>query len=170
MLRIKGEVISASWVFTFAVGIWTAMEGVGSSPGAEGCMAGGCIGLKAPCTQHKDKDSCYETQFWSLQQHNSVHTVIILFISEYNSFSTDKPFIWCRQSNLFPFFPNLNHFELLFSKFDECFYMWNGLTASVKPDCWLACSSCFWRGIPAPGMYPAGQTKTHTQLPVIGGV
>lgn len=33
--------------------------------------------------------------------------------------------------------------------------MSNILTASVKPDCWLACSSCFWRGIPAPGMYPA---------------
>lgn len=25
------------------------MDGVGRSPGAEGCMAGGCIGLKAPC-------------------------------------------------------------------------------------------------------------------------
>lgn len=37
------------WEFTFAVGIWTAIDGVGSSPGAEGCMAGGCIGLKAPC-------------------------------------------------------------------------------------------------------------------------
>lgn len=23
----------------------------------------------------------------------------------------------------------------------------NGFTESVKPDCWLACSSCFWRGI-----------------------
>ncbi len=47
------------WGFTFAVGIWTAIDGVGSSPGAEGCMAGGCIGLKAPCenineTQNKN--------------------------------------------------------------------------------------------------------------------
>lgn len=61
------------------MGIGTAIDGVGSSPGAEGCMAGGCMGLKAP--------------------------------------------------------------------------------ASVKPDCWLACSSCFWRGIPAPGMYPGWEVK-----------
>ena len=34
--------------FTFAVGIWTAIDGVGSRPVAEGCMAEGCMGLKAP--------------------------------------------------------------------------------------------------------------------------
>lgn len=34
---------------TFAVGIWTAMEGVGSRPEAEGWIAGGGIGLNAPC-------------------------------------------------------------------------------------------------------------------------
>lgn len=48
---------SLLWRATFAVGIWTAMDGVGSSPGAEGCMAGGCMGLKAPCENiHKTKD------------------------------------------------------------------------------------------------------------------
>lgn len=25
------------------------MEGVGRSPGADGCMVGGCMGLRAPC-------------------------------------------------------------------------------------------------------------------------
>lgn len=42
--------------FTLAVGIWTAMDGVGSRPGAEGCMAGGCIGLKAPCEERRDEN------------------------------------------------------------------------------------------------------------------
>lgn len=49
------------WEFTFAVGICTAIEGVGSSPGAEGCMAGGCIGLKAPyerINQNKKTKNC----------------------------------------------------------------------------------------------------------------
>lgn len=53
------------WRFTFAVGIWTAIDGVGSRPGAEGCMAGGCMGLKAPCeniheTQNKKKEGINE--------------------------------------------------------------------------------------------------------------
>lgn len=43
------------WGLTFAVGIWTAIDGVGSSPGAEGCMVGGCIGLKAPFENVKMK-------------------------------------------------------------------------------------------------------------------
>ena len=34
-----------------------------------------------------------------------------------------------------------------------------GLTVSVKPDCWLACSNCFWRGIPAPGMNPENNNE-----------
>lgn len=97
--------------FTFAVGIWTAIDGVGRRPGAEGCMAEGCIGLKAPWenigkTQHKIFVITY------------VGNVIKLLL--------------CARK-----------------------YLNFVLTASVKPDCWLACSSCFWRGIPAPGMYPA---------------
>lgn len=89
------------WI-TFAVGIWTAIGGVANSPGAEGCMVGGCIGLKAP---------------WGEEP------------SAYSSWGDERAAGWTVMQVL-------------------C------LTASVKPDCWLACSSCFWRGIPAPGMYP----------------
>lgn len=50
VLEFRGE------GFTFAVGICTAIDGVGSRPGAEGCMAEGCMGLKVPWenieTQH----------------------------------------------------------------------------------------------------------------------
>ena len=38
--------METSCLFTLAVGIWTM--GVGSRPGAEGCMAEGCIGRKPP--------------------------------------------------------------------------------------------------------------------------
>lgn len=44
-----GVVFKAVLAVTFAVEIWTASDGVGSSPGLEGCMDGGCMGLKAPC-------------------------------------------------------------------------------------------------------------------------
>lgn len=53
---------------TFAVGIWTAIDGVDRRPGAEGCMAGGCIGLKAPCKDIHEKKSQrhYPLQYSSL--------------------------------------------------------------------------------------------------------
>lgn len=44
---------------TFAVGIWTAIDGVDRRPGAEGCMAGGCIGLKAPCKDIHEKKAAF---------------------------------------------------------------------------------------------------------------
>lgn len=42
------ELSLGGWGVTFAVGIWTAIEGVGISPEAEGWIEGGGIGLKAP--------------------------------------------------------------------------------------------------------------------------
>lgn len=93
---------------TLAVGIWTAMEGVGSRPEAVAWRACGCMGLSAPCKTHISNPQCTVDQ-----GPNSV--------------------LSCR-------------FGV------DC-----GLTASVKPDCWLACSSCFCREMPAPEMKPAQQ-------------
>lgn len=61
----KNEISASEW-FTFAVGIWTAIGGVANSPGAEGCMAGGCIGLNAPW-QNDHKYTLNDVNVWCLQ-------------------------------------------------------------------------------------------------------